>query len=142
VETHSLIEVTLGKLQDIPNFDSLSKQHWDSFNNNNPSFNKEILSLMDVVIVKDKETPVGYVFFMLFPSWYYSEIWCQVDMFFLLPQYRRKGLGKKMFALVEETAKDKGATKLMSSYNIKLNLSSFSSSTGFKKINLPVTKRI
>lgn len=142
METHCLIEITLGKLKDIPNFDALSKKHWDSFNNSNPSFNKEILSQMDVVIVKDKETPVGYVFFMLFPSWYYSETWCQVDMFFLLPEYRRKGLGKKMFALVEKIAKEKGATKLMSSYNMKLNLSSFYSSNGFYETHVAVSKEI
>jgi len=97
---------------------------------------------MDVVIAKDKETPIGYVFFMIFPSWYYTELWCQVDMFFLLPEYRRKGLGKKMFALVEKTAKEKGVSKLMSSYNIKLNLSSFYLSNGFNETHVAVSKEL
>jgi len=136
------MQITLGKLSDIQNFDELSKQHWDSFNNNTPNFNKEILSQMDVVIAKDKETPIGYVFFMIFPSWYYTELWCQVDMFFLLPEYRRKGLGKKMFALVEKTAKEKGVSKLMSSYNIKLNLSSFYLSNGFNETHVAVSKEL
>jgi len=136
------MQITLGKLSDIQNFDELSKQHWDSFNNKPPNFNKEILSQMDVVIAKDKETPIGYVFFMIFPSWYYTELWCQVDMFFLLPEYRRKGLGKKMFALVEKTAKEKGVSKLMSSYNIKLNLSSFYLSNGFNETHVAVSKEL
>jgi len=136
------MQITLGKLSDIQNFDELSKQHWDSFNNKPPNFNKEILSQMDVVIAKDKETPIGYVFFMIFPSWYYTERWCQVDMFFLLPEYRRKGLGKKMFALVEKTAKEKGVSKLMSSYNIKLNLSSFYLSNGFNETHVAVSKEL
>jgi len=98
----STIYVVDGKLSDIENFDEIALEHWEYFGNKKPMFNKEYLAGLRVVIAQDNEKTVGYVFYGFFKSPYHTETWCQVDMFFLKPSHRGKGIGKDMFRLVEQ----------------------------------------
>ena len=138
----STINVVDGKLSDIKNFDEIALEHWEYFGNKKPVFNKEYLAGLRVVIAKDNEKTVGYVFYVFFKSPYHNETWCQVDMFFLKPSHRGKGLGKDMFKLVEQMAKINGCKKLITSYNLKESLEMFYEKLGFNATHVAVAKEI
>jgi GNAT superfamily N-acetyltransferase len=131
-----------GKLSDIENFDEIALEHWEYFGNKKPMFNKEYLAGLRVVIAKDNEKTVGYVFYGFYKSPYHNETWCQVDMFFLKPTYRGKGIGKEMFRLVEQMAKINGCKKLITSYNLKESLEMFYRKLGFNATHVAVAKEI
>jgi GNAT superfamily N-acetyltransferase len=137
-----MIEVCKCSLEDIKNFDSIAKEHWDSFQNNTPTFNKDILCNFNVVQAKTKETTVGYILYILFKSPYYDEIWSQVDMFYLQPKYRKQGIGKRMFKMLEEDVKAQGASKLIASFNLKQPLEGFYNKLGFNKTHAVVAKEL
>jgi GNAT superfamily N-acetyltransferase len=138
----STIDVVDGKLSDIKNFDEIALEHWEYFGNKKPMFNKEYLAGLLVVIAKDIEKTVGYVFYVFFKSPYQNETWCQVDMFFLKPTHRGKGIGKEMFRLVEQMAKINGCKKLITSYNLKESLEMFYEKLGFNATHVAVAKDI
>jgi len=134
------ITVEKASVQDLSSFTDLIEEHWASFQNKPPTLNENILGNFSVVQAKDKGKIVGYVFYALFLSPYYEEIWSQVDMFYLQPRYRKQGIGKKMFSLVEEDVKSQGASKLISSFNLKQPLEGFYHSMGFKPTHIAVAK--
>lgn len=138
----STVTVVDGKLSDIENFDDLSLEHWVCFNDKKPIFNTVYLNNLRVVIAKDDDQSIGYVFYGLFKSPYYDETWCQVDMFFLKPEYRKQGIGKKMFDLVESIAKENGCKRLIASYNLKESLEVFYTKFGFNATHVAVAKEI
>jgi len=138
----STIYVVDGKLSDIKNFDEIALEHWEYFGNKKPVFNKEYLAGLRVVIAKNIEKTVGYVFYGFFKSPYHNETWCQVDMFFLKPTHRGKGIGKEMFRLVEQMAKINGCKKLITSYNLKESLEMFYDKLGFNATHVAVAKDI
>ena len=137
-----MIEVSKCYLADVENFTELAKEHWDSFQNKKPTFDINLLSNFHVVQATDNDKTVGYILYVLFKSFYYDEICCQVDMFYLKPEYRKQGIGKKMFTLVEEDAKQQGATKLISSFNLKQPLEGFYQKMGFETTHVAVAKEI
>jgi len=137
-----VIEVSKCYLADVENFTELAKEHWDSFQNKKPTFDINLLSNFHVVQATDNDKTVGYILYVLFKSFYYDEICCQVDMFYLKPEYRKQGIGKKMFTLVEEDAKQQGATQLISSFNLKQPLEGFYQKMGFEKTHVAVAKEI
>jgi GNAT superfamily N-acetyltransferase len=63
-------------------------------------------------------------------------------MFYLKPEYRKQGIGKKMFTLVEEDAKQRGAFQLISSFNLKQPLEGFYQKMGFETTHVAVAKEI
>lgn len=126
----------------VPNFDILSKQHWAEFNTEVPEFKEAYLKTLDVVVAKDEDKVVGYVFFAIFQSPYYNTLWCQVDMFYLDKDYRGKGIGKQMFALVEKIAKDSGCSTIKASYNLKSPLDGFYEQLGYNNTHVAVSKEI
>jgi len=138
----STINVVDGKFSDIENFDEIALEHWDYFKNKKPMFNKEYLAKLRVVLAKDNERTVGYVFYVFFKSPYHNETWCQVDMFFLKPEYRKQGIGKEMFDLVEKIAKENGCKRLIASYNLKESLEVFYIKFGFNATHVAVAKEI
>jgi GNAT superfamily N-acetyltransferase len=105
-------------------------------------FNKEYLGSLRVVFAKDEGKTVGYAFYGFFKSPYHNETWCQVDMFFLIPSHRGKGIGKDMFRLVEQMAKINGCKKLITSYNLKESLEVFYDKLGFNATHVAVAKEI
>lgn len=129
-------------LADIEDFSELAKEHWNSFHNKQPTFDISLLSNFYVVRATDENKTVGYILYVLFKSFYYDEICCQVDMFYLKPEYRKQGIGKKMFTLVEEDAKQRGATQLISSFNLKQPLEGFYQKMGFETTHVAVAKEI
>ena len=140
--TEEVTQVIDGTLDDIENFDEISLEHWEYFKNKKPIFNKEYLGKLRVVIAKDNERTVGYVFYVFFKSPYHNETWCQVDMFFLKPSHRGKGIGKDMFRLVEQMAKINGCKKLITSYNLKESLEMFYDKLCFNATHVAVAKEI
>ena len=137
-----VIQVIDGTLDDIENFDEIALEHWEYFKNKKPMFNKDYLGSLRVAIAKDEEKAVGYVFYMFYRSPYHDEMWCQVDMFFLLPSHRGNGTGRKMFELVEKVAKSNGCKKLITSYNLKESLEMFYEKLGFNATHVAVAKEI
>jgi GNAT superfamily N-acetyltransferase len=63
-------------------------------------------------------------------------------MFFLSSLHRGNGIGKRMFELVEQTAKDNGCKRLISSYNLKESLEMFYEKLGFNATHVAVAKEI
>ena len=129
-------------LADVQDFTELAKEHWNSFHNKQPNFDINLLSNFYVVRATDNDKTVGYILYILYKSFYYDEICCQVDMFYLKPEYRKQGIGKKMFTLVEEDAKQRGASKLISSFNLKQPLEGFYQKMGFETTHVAVAKEI
>lgn len=129
-------------LADVEDFTELAKEHWESFQNKKPTFDINLLSNFHVVRAIDNDKTVGYILYLLYKSFYYDEVCCQVDMFYLKPEYRKQGIGKKMFTLVEEDAKQRGATQLISSFNLKQPLEGFYQKMGFETTHVAVAKEI
>jgi len=92
-----VIQVIDGTLDDIENFDEIALEHWEYFKNKKPMFDRQVIGNFRVVIAKDDEKTIGYAFYLFYKSPYYDETCCQVDMFFLKPEYRGQGIGMKMF---------------------------------------------
>lgn len=130
-------------IKELHDFDVIAKEHWDTFNNKPPNFNKELLANFNVIRASDeKDNTVGYVFYICFQSLYYDEVWCQVDMFYLKPQYRKQGIGKQMFLMLEDEAKKLGASKILSSFNMKQPLEGFYNKMNYQSTHLAVVKEI
>ena len=137
------IHLSLCSLSSLHDFDVIAKEHWDSFNNKEPQFNKELLANFSIVRASDKNNnTVGYIFYLCFHSLYYDEIWCQVDMFYLKPEYRKQGIGKRMFLMLEEEAKKVGASKILSSFNMKQPLEGFYNNMNYQQTHIAVVKEI
>lgn len=141
MNTHNIVIEKTNAL-DLKRFTSLVEEHWESFNNKPPKLNQNILGNFSVVQAKDKDKLIGYVFYVVFLSPYHDEIWSQVDMFYLQPKYRKQGIGKQMFSMVEEDVKSQGASKLISSFNLKQPLEGFYHSMGFKSTHIAVAKEL
>jgi GNAT superfamily N-acetyltransferase len=136
------IQIIDGKLEDIENFDQLGLEHWQDFNTKLPSFNKEFLNNLHVVIAKNLNETIGYVFYLIYKSPYHNEFWCQIDMFYLKKSYRNNGIGKKMFDYVEQIAKENDCKRLLASYNLKQSLELFYEKIGFNATHVAVAKEI
>lgn len=136
------VEVKLEKLANIENFDSLSKEHWDDFGNKPPSFKKDLIGRGQAVVARVSGTPVGYLVFIVGTSPFYDEKWCSVNLYYLQRAYRGAGTGKKMFSLLEQTAKDAGCSRIVSSYNLKQPLEKFYGDLGFSATHVALAKEI
>ena len=136
------IVVEKSSFDGIENFDALSREHWMEFNDREPKFNKQYFSICNVITAKKGVETIGYVFYFVVPSPCYNEIWCNVDMFFLKKQFRKNGVGKKMFALLEQQAKEHGCKRILSSFNLKGPLEDFYGKLGFKPTHVAVSKEI
>lgn len=135
-------KVELSTFDSILNFKDLSLEHWDSFNNKEPQFKEEFLKTLQVITATLDNKTVGYLFFALFNSPYHNDKWCQVDMYYLSIEHRKHGVGKQMFDLVEQIAKEQGCTKIMSSFNLKQSLDSFYQARGYMPTHTVVAKEI
>jgi GNAT superfamily N-acetyltransferase len=130
-------------LDSLHDFDEIAKEHWDSFNNKKPEFDKEILSNFNIIRAVDTDnTTVGYLFYLCFKSPYYDEIWCQVDMFYIKKTHRKQGLGKRMFTALEEEARKTGASKILSSFNMQQPLEGFYNKMNYQQTHIAVVKEI
>ena len=134
--------ITIKNFKDILTFDKLSLKHWEEFNTKLPKFNKQYLSTLKAVVFEENKETKGYVFFGIYPSPYYDELWGQIDMFYLSPEYRNKGIGKQMFIMVEQFLKEAGCKNIIASYNLKLPLESFYSSLGYMPTHSVMAKEI
>lgn len=138
-----VLKIYNGSFLDLPDFDEVANEHWKSFNNKFPKFDKDMLSRFPVIKAETKDgKTAGYLFYILFKSMYHDEIWCQVDIFYLKPEYRSKGTGTKMFNLLEKEAKERGASKIMASYNLKQPLEGFYNNMGYSNTHVAVAKEI
>ena len=136
------MELKLTNVLDIEDFDTIALEHWNSFKNNPPVFDKDILKNFNVVqALKDNKT-IGYIIYLCFKSLYYENIWCQIDMFYLKPEFRGKGIGKEMFNLVEQEAKKQGASRIISSFNLQQPLEQFYKNLGYTQTHVAVAKEI
>jgi len=137
-----VIQIIDGTLDDIEDFDEIALEHWEYFKNKKPMFDRGIIDNFRVVIAKDEEKTVGYAFYLFYKSPYYDETCCQIDMFFLKPEYRGQGIGMKMFKLVEQLAKNNNCKSLVASYNLKESLDMFYKKLGFNATHVAVAKEI
>jgi GNAT superfamily N-acetyltransferase len=133
--------VAVETIDSIENFDDLAKEHWDSFNNKKPAFKKEFLRTGKAITARDIKV-VGYLIFFTFNSPYYDEKWCQVDMYYIQPKFRKQGIGRKMFTLLEQQAKEQGCSRIISSFNLKQPLDKFYTSIGYERTHIAVAKEI
>ena len=134
--------IEICNIEDIQNFKDLAQEHWDSFQNKQPSFDLDVLNNFKAVQAKIENKTVGYILYLIYKTPYYDELWCQTDMFYLQPIYRKQGIGKEMFQFLEKEAKKQGACKMISSFNLKQPLEGFYSTLGFTKTHVAVAKEI
>lgn len=139
---YRLIEFKKNTVKDIEDFEAIALEHWNSFKNEHPKFNKNILQNFNVIQTTHKNKTIGYILYICYNSPYYEEIWCQVDMFYLKPEYRGQGTGKQMFKMLEEEAKNSGASKIMSSFNLKQPLEGFYKNMGYTETHVAVAKEL
>jgi len=137
-----MIKYSITKISEVPGFAELSEKHWQEFNNKSPNFSELYLQFMDVVVAKEGDTLIAYCFFKCFEDPHDEGNTCQVDAFYLDPEYRGRGIGKEMFSIVELEAKKDGCTRIKASYNNKMVLEDFFAGLGYKKTHIAVMKEI
>ena len=72
--------------------------------------NREAIGEVLYVTLRDKGKLVGYFVGFLAPGLHYFDcLTLQLDIFYVLPEYRGNAHGKKLMAHVHKAAKDKGA---------------------------------
>lgn len=136
------VNISTCSLEDIENFKDLAQEHWDSFQNKQPSFDLTALNVFKAIKAKAGDKTVGYILYVVYKTPYHDELWCQTDMFYLQPAFRKQGIGKRMFQFLENEAKKQGACKMVSSFNLKQPLEGFYSNLGFTQTHVAVAKEI
>ena len=69
METHSLIGFKKTTVLDIEDFEDLALEHWNSFNNKTPKFNKDILQNFNVIQATHKNKTIGYILYICLNSY-------------------------------------------------------------------------
>lgn len=125
-----------------PQIDHLSSAHWREFHNHDPSFNEEYLKHSICIQAFDGDNPIGYLFMYVFPEPYEKGIVGMVDLYYVHTDYRKSGIGARMFKLAEIEAKSRGANRMAASSNIKKPHAEFFAGLGFTPTHISVSKVI
>ena len=104
--------------------------------------NMEKSGILDCIAVYDGFTIVGLISAATVNIPHYNELSTSIESFFVMKEYRKHGTAKKMLAMIEELANDRGSNILFMSAPIGSNLSKASRLMGMKPINTHYCKRI
>ena len=95
-----------------------------------------------VITARSAGVVVGYLLFVFNDSPFYEEKICTVGMYYLQRTHRKVGVGKRMFLLLEQLAKEAGCKQIVVSYNLKQPLESFYNGLGFSATHVALAKEI
>lgn len=137
-----LVDVRLEKVADIENFAALSAEHWSDFHDRLPQFKQDVLGVAEAVVARKEGTAVGYLLFFVFDNPFYDEKMCCVGMYYLSKAHRGAGIGRQMFACLEQAAKDMGCAKIEASFNLKQPLGAFYEQQGYAPTHVCVAKEL
>lgn len=96
-----------------------------------------------VVTCRDDKKLIGYTVFGVMPNIRYSD--CKIakeDLYYILPEYRGKGLGKKLFVVTEEVLKEKGVNQIIFTTKVYKDYSHIFEKLGYEFYEKAFTKRI
>jgi GNAT superfamily N-acetyltransferase len=96
-----------------------------------------------VVTCRDEKKLIGYTVFGVMPNIRYSD--CKIakeDLYYILPEYRGKGLGKKLFLVTEEALKEKGVNQIIFTTKVYKDYSQIFEKLGYEFYEKAFTKRI
>lgn len=133
--------------QVLPEVEVVLKDHWEEFHDREPNFNWEVYKTYDaagiicLVTVRDSGKLIGYHLSYVFPYLHQQdELSAFMDIFYLYPEYRQKGIGKKLFMTAEQIYKEKNVKRIRAGYRISKPLDSMYSSLGYKEIEITTEK--
>jgi len=103
----------------------------------------EELGMFHIVTVRDEGILVGYFLSMLSPNLHYSQtIYAVNDILYLHQDYRKSGVGQKMFSFAEERLKELGASVVAIHMKTALPFDSLCQGMGYDYAERNYTKYI
>jgi GNAT superfamily N-acetyltransferase len=138
----------------IVEFDALLKPHMAEINVSErlgfkfkPDYNKYVklqeLGILVVVTCRHHKRLIGYTVFGISPNIRYGD--CNLakeDLYYIVPEYRGKGIGKKLFIETEKVLKDKGANQIIFTTKTYSDNSHIFEKLGYEFFEKLFTKRI
>jgi len=99
------------------------------------------LDILHIVTVRDDEKIVGYYWAMIRPHMHYAQsLTAFTDMFFLHPKYRKGMNGVILFRFFEQSVKDKGVQRIISSTKAHLDKSALFKRLKYQQSDIVYTK--
>ena len=102
----------------------------------------EDLGILDLIVMYNDETIVGFISLMTTVMPHYSEKASTVESIFVLKEHRKFGTGKVLISKAESIAKDKDAKAMFMSAPKDGVLSKVIGTYGFTETNTVYTKKI
>lgn len=95
-----------------------------------------------IATVRADSKLVGYAILGVMPHLHYKSagLMAMIDVYYLLPEYRRGGIGAKMILFTLETLKAKGVTKVYWSTKVHLDHGELLEAMGFRLSDKVYTK--
>jgi GNAT superfamily N-acetyltransferase len=109
----------------IPEFDALLRPHMSEINMTErygfefkPEYKKYIKQqesgFLHVLTCRNDAELIGYMVFSVFPSIRYPDcMMSREELCYIKPEFRNKGLGKRLFVETEKLLKEKGANQVV-----------------------------
>lgn len=113
----------------------------------NPDYKRYIkldeAGMFVIITCRDEGKLIGYCIFSMFPHIRYQSCKFAIeDLYYIKPEYRGKGLGKKLFIVTEEALKEKGVNQVVFSTKTYQDYSKVFESLGYQFFEKNFTKRI
>jgi len=138
----------------IGEFSALLKPHMDEINVSQrlgfefkPDYARYIkmqeAGIFVVVTCRSDEKLIGYTVFGVMPNIRYTD--CKIakeDLYYILPEYRNKGLGKRLFVVTEQALKDQGVNQIIFTTKVYSDNSHIFEKLGYEFYEKAFTKRI
>lgn len=98
--------------------------------------------MLHVVTARHDDRIVGYHVGIIGPHLHYKSAgnMCYEDMYYLLPEFRKGGVGTRMFMFVETSLRGMGITKWFLSCKVHQNHSELFTALGFKNTDISFSK--
>jgi GNAT superfamily N-acetyltransferase len=104
--------------------------------------NSDKKGVLHVVVARNDGFVVGYIFFWIMPHPHYKDFGLQAstDAFYVLPEFRKGGLGARMLMFAEESLRERGIKKLAISTKVHENHADVLKALGFKVTDIALSK--
>lgn len=93
----------------------------------------EEAGILHTIIVRDDKKLIGYILAMVVPDLHYGGLMCAEDIYYLIPEYRGRMIGVRLFRFFEEEMKKLGVLKIAVTTKIHSDNSTFLEYLGFKQ---------
>ncbi len=79
----------------------------------------DLLGILQIVTARDDGILVGFIFAFVHPHIMHAKLgWCLINLYYLFPEYRRRGIGRAMFEALERFLVDAHVTVVEASEKI------------------------